>query len=194
MTNDQTPPADPTTLPDPEDITEADLGQAPPRPESKKQRRFGGTHRQIHGAQRLYKFTAWLTGIFLLLLVVQMIVKYGFGYEMFAGGTAEDGTEFIVGFYHRDAVLEGINISLLVLIVHGWLYVLYLLASFRLWSMMRWGGMRLLAMAGGGIVPFLSFIVEKQVNHQADRELREHPEKLQIGRASCRERGRTTGG
>ncbi|HIW47502.1 MAG TPA: DUF3817 domain-containing protein [Candidatus Yaniella excrementigallinarum] len=176
MTDKPTPPVDPSTLPDPEDITEADLGQAPPRPEAKNKRRFGGTYRQIHSAQRLYKFTAWLTGIFLLLLVLQMIIKYGFGYEMFAAGTAEDGTEFIVGFYNREAVLDGVNISLLVLIVHGWLYVAYLLGCFRLWSMMRWGGMRLLAMAGGGVVPFLSFFVERRVNHQTDRELAEYPD------------------
>src|SRR5699024_10498019 len=112
MTDKPTPPVDPSTLPDPEDITEADLGQAPPRPEAKNKRRFGGTYRQIHSAQRLYKFTAWLTGIFLLLLVLQMIIKYGFGYEMFAAGNAEDGTEFIVGFYNREAVLDGVNISL----------------------------------------------------------------------------------
>lgn len=176
MTQDNTPPVDPDTLPDPEDITEADIGQAPPRPESQKKRRFGGTHRQIRGAQKLYKFTSWLTGIFLLLLVIQMIVKYGFGYEMFVGGITEDGTEFVLGFHHRDAVLEGINISLLVLIVHGWLYVLYLLSCFRLWSMIRWGGVRLLAMAGGGVVPFLSFFVEKKVNRQVDQELAAHPE------------------
>jgi integral membrane protein len=171
-----TPPVDPTTLPDPEDITEADVGQAPPRPEGKKKRRFGGTHRQIRSAQKLYKITAWLTGLFLLLLVVQMIVKYGFGQELFAGGTTEDGTEFVVGLYHEQAVVDGVNISLLILIVHGWLYVLYLLGCFRLWAMMRWGGVRLLAMAGGGVVPFLSFIVEKQVNRQVEEELAAHPE------------------
>lgn len=68
------------------------------------------------------------------------------------------------------------NISLLILIVHGWLYVLYLLGCFRLWSMMRWGGVRLLAMAGGGVVPFLSFIVEKRVNRNVEEELAAHPE------------------
>ena len=174
--NKNTPPVDPTTLPDPEDITEADLGQAPPRPESTKKRRFGGTHRQIRSAMGLYKFTSWLTGIFLLLLVLQMIVKYGFQRELFAGGATEDGNEFVLGLFHEQAVVEGINISLLVLIVHGWLYVLYLLACFRLWSMMRWGGVRLLAMAGGGVVPFLSFFVEKKVNRQAEAELAAHPE------------------
>lgn len=174
--NNTTPPVDPDSLPDPQDITEADLGEAPPRPQATKKHRFGGTHRQIRSALGLYKFTSWLTGIFLLLLVIQMIVKYGFGYELFAAGTAEDGSEFIVGLYHRDAVLEGTNISLIILIVHGWLYVLYLLSSFRLWSMMRWNGMRLMAMAGGGVVPFLSFFVEKRVNKHATQQLAQHPE------------------
>lgn len=176
MTDKTQPPVDPSTLPNPEDITEADLGPAPPRPEAKKKRRFGGTHRQIRSAQRLYKFTAWLTGIFLLLLVAQMIVKYGFGYELFAGGTAEDGSEFVLGLYHEDAVLEGVNISLIVLIVHGWLYVAYLLGCFRLWAMMRWGGVRLLAMAGGGVVPFLSFFVETRVNQDVEREIAANPD------------------
>src|SRR5699024_2179914 len=89
-TDNPAPPVYPSTQPAPEDITKADLGQALPRPEATNNRRFGGTYRQIHNAQRLYKFTAWLTGIFLLLLVLQMIIKYGFGYEMFAAGTAED--------------------------------------------------------------------------------------------------------
>ena len=38
MTDKSNPPVDPSTLPDPEDITEDDLGQAPPRPEAKKKR------------------------------------------------------------------------------------------------------------------------------------------------------------
>src|SRR5699024_1260030 len=176
MTDKSNPPVDPSTLPEQEDITEADLGQAPPRPEAKKKRRFGGTHRQIRGAQKQYKYTARLTDSFQLVLVLQMILQYGFGYELFAGGTAEDGTEFIVGLYHQDAVLEGVNISLIVLIVHGWLYVAYLLGCFRLWAMMRWGGLRLLSMAGGGVVPFLSFVVETRVNREVERELAAHPE------------------
>src|SRR5699024_12302651 len=93
MTDKSNPPVDPSTLPDPEDIAEADLGQAPPRPEAKKKRRSGGTHRQIRGAQKLYKLTAWLTGSVRLLLVLQMIVKYGLGDGLIEGGTTSAGQD-----------------------------------------------------------------------------------------------------
>ena len=55
---------------------------------------------------------------------------------------------------------QGVNISLLILMIHGWFYVVYLLACFRVWSLMRWPFGRLLLLAGGGVVPFLSFFME----------------------------------
>lgn len=182
MRHPQSEPVNPAELPDPEQITEADLPPAPPRP-SGTQRRFGGTNRQIRGALTFYKICAWLTGILLLLLVAEMVLKYGFNLELFAGGTRvglEDasaaGATNVLGFHPAGEIVDGINISLLILIVHGWMYVVYLLASFRLWSLMRWNGMRLLLMAGGGVVPFLSFIVEKQIHRQTVAEVQAHPE------------------
>jgi integral membrane protein len=44
--------------------------------------------------------------------------------------------------------------------VHGWLYVLYLYACFRVWTETRWSFFRFLVMAAGGVVPFLSFFTE----------------------------------
>lgn len=55
---------------------------------------------------------------------------------------------------------DGINISLAILVVHGWFYVVYLFSCFRVWSLMRWGFPRFLLLATGGIVPFASFILE----------------------------------
>lgn len=173
-------PVDPATLPDPEDITEADLPEAPPRPETQTEatRRFGGTHRQITGALTFYKITAWLTGIMLLLLVAEMVLKYAFGLELFASGVLMDNTENTLSFQNSDNITGAVNISLLVLIVHGWMYVIYLVACFRLWSLMRWAFPTLLAMAGGGVVPFLSFIVEMKVDKRTRQELAENPEGL----------------
>jgi hypothetical protein len=51
-------------------------------------------------------------------------------------------------------------LSIGILIVHGWLYVMYLFAGFRLWSMMRWPIGKFLIIALGGVIPVLSFIVE----------------------------------
>jgi integral membrane protein len=66
---------------------------------------------------------------------------------------------------------EGFNVSLAILIVHGWIYVVYLLASFRLWSLLRWPFRRLFAMALGGVVPFLSFFVERPLHRIALADL-----------------------
>ena len=93
-------------------------------------------------------------------------------------GTTITGEPNVFSFQPVDSVTDGFNLSIAVLIAHGWLYVVYLVAAFRLWSLMRWHGMRLLLIAGGGVVPFLSFIVEKRVHAETLRELAAHPEAL----------------
>ncbi|MDQ1546513.1 MAG: hypothetical protein QOH69_1417, partial [Actinomycetota bacterium] len=57
--------------------------------------------------------------------------------------------------------------------VHGWFYVVYLLADFTLWSRMRWPFAMFILIALGGVVPFLSFIAEHFVAKRARRELAE---------------------
>ena len=168
-------PVDPASLPDPEDITEADLPEPPPRP-GREHRRFAGTQQQIRSATRLYVVCAWITGIMLLLLVAEMVLKYGMHVELYAGGTTLDGDANGLGLHPTDSVTGGVNLSLFILIAHGWMYVVYLLASFRLWSLMRWEPLRLLAMAGGGVVPFLSFVVEKRMTRVVRDELHRFPD------------------
>ena len=168
-------PVDPASLPDPEDITEADLPEPPPRP-GRERRRFAGTRRQIGSAMRFYIVCAWITGIMLLLLVAEMVFKFGLHVELFAGGTTVDGVANTLSFQPTRSMSGGVNLSLFILIAHGWMYVVYLLACFRLWSLMRWSPMRLLAMAGGGVVPFLSFVVEKRMTRVVRAELEQHPE------------------
>lgn len=167
-------PVDPDTLPDPEDITEDDLGPAPARPAAA--RRFAGTRQQIRGAKTFFKVCAWITGIMLLLLVVEMIAKYGFGNEVFAGGVTADGVENSFGFHPEDSVTGGVNLSSAILIAHGWMYVVYLFAGFRVWNLMRWAPSRLFLMAGGGVVPFLSFFVEKKIDRDVEAELHRFPD------------------
>lgn len=70
------------------------------------------------------------------------------------------------------------NLSLGILIAHGWFYVVYLFACFRVWSLMRWGFVRFVTLALGGIVPLLSFFMESRVAREvkaylAEREARE---------------------
>lgn len=116
----------------------------------------------IRGALKFYQVASVITGVMLLLLCAEMIVKYFLGYELFLGGAGG-----FLWFAQVDAFGEstgdGINLSLLILITHGWFYVVYLFACFRVWSLMRWGFVRFVTLALGGIVPLLSFFMELRV-------------------------------
>jgi integral membrane protein len=126
------------------------------------------TFPKIRSALKLYRVTSIITGTFLLLLVLMMVTRYGFGVDIGFGGNYG-------GFYllDKEQITDagGINISTIILILHGWFYVLYLFSDFRLWSLMRWTFPRFIIIALGGVVPFLSFIVERQYHRLASAEL-----------------------
>lgn len=155
------------------------LPEVPPAeddPMPTRQRAFAGTASQIRAAARFYKVAAYITGVMLLLLVVEMILKYGFKLVAYAGGTHVAGGSNLFSLVQEGQVTGGVNVSIAVLIAHGWLYVLYLFAVFLLWSRMRWGLGQFVAIALGGVVPFLSFVMEARVHHQVEKELAKHPE------------------
>lgn len=87
---------------------------------------------KIKSALFRYRVMAWVTGIWLLLLVAEMIAKYGFG---------------VTGF-------EVIGI------VHGWIYVIYLICTVDLAMKVRWPAVKTVLTCLAGTVPFLSFWVE----------------------------------
>lgn len=124
---------------------------------------------KIRGALKFYAVFAYVTGIMLLLLCTEMIVKYGYHYELYAFGSG--------GFLSFAKVLDGgpkglistgdgVNLSTGILIAHGWLYVVYLFSDFRLWSFMRWPFTKFIYIALGGVIPFLSFFVEGAMSRQ----------------------------
>ena len=104
-----------------------------------------------------FKVSAIVTGVFLLLLVVMMICRYGLGADIELGGP-----EGFLALTPRD-LITGVNLSTIILIVHGWLYVVYLAFDFLLWRFTRWSFGRFLFIALGGIVPLLSFFFEFRV-------------------------------
>lgn len=141
-------------------------------------RRFGGTESQIRSALWFYMVCAWVSGVFLLLLVAEMVTRYGFGYDLVAGGTwAETGKPNMLGMRDNElmTITGGVNISTWILIIHGWFYVIYLLSCFRIWLMMRWPFPQLIVMALGGVVPFLSFVVERKIHRSTVAELAANP-------------------
>jgi integral membrane protein len=90
----------------------------------------------------------------LLLLCLEIITRYVIGYDLELGGQFG-----FLALVPHDQV-TAVNLSTTVLVIHGWLYVIYLIACFWLWSLMRWPFLRLIVLALGGIIPVLSFILE----------------------------------
>ena len=129
----------------------------------------------IRGALRFYQVCSVITGTMLLLLVAEMIAKYAVGYELFLGGSG--GLLWFAPVVDTAAGLEstgdGFNLSLGILVAHGWFYVVYLVSCFRVWSLMRWDLWRLAMLALGGVVPFLSFFMEARVGRDVKRYLKQ---------------------
>lgn len=132
---------------------------------------------RIRGALKFYQVASVITGVLLLALCVEMIMKYAFGLELELGGTQG----FLV-FVPGDTV-TAVNLSTGILIVHGWFYVVYLFSDFRLWSLMRWPFGRFILIALGGIIPFLSFFLEARIG----REVRAYLEGREAGARAAAE-------
>ncbi len=115
---------------------------------------------RIRLALKLYRITSIITGSFLLLLCLMMVFRYILGVDIELGGP--------FGFLYLNPreQITAINLSTIILIAHGWFYVLYVLSDFNLWSPMRWKPLRLLIMFLGGIVPLLSFILERRIHRE----------------------------
>lgn len=108
----------------------------------------------------LYKVFAYATGTFLLLVCVEVLLRYAFGSEVVVGGAL--GPVALVPDEQVKAV-GGFNLSVAVLIAHGYLFIAYLISDFILITVMRYPITRFLLIAAGGVIPALSFIMEARV-------------------------------
>lgn len=102
------------------------------------------TAAQVKGALTRYRVMAWAAGIGLLLLLVNMYLRYVADVE---------------------TVLD------LVPRVHGFVYMGYLVTVFDLAFRMRWPLRRSILVCLAGTVPFLSFVAEHRVTQQTKRAL-----------------------
>jgi len=120
---------------------------------------------RIRGALKFYQVASVITGVMLLLLCTEMLLKYTpIGVELELGGARG-----FLAFVPAGTVLA-VNLSTGILIAHGWFYVVYLFSDFRLWSLMRWPFWRFIVIALGGVIPFLSFFLEARIA----REVKEY--------------------
>jgi hypothetical protein len=139
---------------------------------------------RIRGALKFYMIASNITGVMLLLLTAEMLLKYVWSLELYAFGP--NGLLSLEPVVETPEGLEstgvGVNLSTGILIAHGWFYVVYLFSNFRLWSLMRWPFWKLLLLASGGIVPFLSFFLEARIG----REVRAYLAKREADAAAVR--------
>jgi integral membrane protein len=112
---------------------------------------------RIRTTLAVYRVSAIVTGIFLLLLCLLMVFRFGFHQDVELGGP--------FGFLalQQKELIVGVNLSTAILIAHGWLYVLYLGLDFILWRLLRFSFGRFLFIALGGVIPLLSFFFEFRV-------------------------------
>jgi cytochrome c oxidase subunit IV len=130
----------------------------------------------IRGVLKYFKVTSYITGIFLILIMVLWGIRLTIQADLWLGGPEA----FLqLAYYSVDSSGEkigfptsGIDITVISLIVHGWLYVAYLFGDFRLWTLMRWSFFRFLLIALGGIIPLLSFFTERHYTKVAEAELK----------------------
>lgn len=94
---------------------------------------------KIRPALLRYRVLAYATGIWLLVLVVEMVAKYGFD---------------------NDSLPSWIPV------VHGWVYLVYLILTIDLAIKVRWPALRTIGTLLAGTVPFLSFFIEHKRTKQ----------------------------
>ncbi|WP_099025548.1 DUF3817 domain-containing protein [Mycolicibacterium palauense] len=87
---------------------------------------------KIRSALLAYRVMAWATGLWLIALCYEMVMKYGFG----------------------DDSLSWIGI------VHGWVYFVYLLCTANLAVKVRWPIGKTVGVLIAGTIPLLGIIVE----------------------------------
>lgn len=93
----------------------------------------------------VFRVMAFIVGVGLLLLVVHMVLRYGFDNRALAWWPSP----------------------------HGWFYMVYLVATALLGFELRWGLGRMVGVMLAGCVPFLSFWVERRVARQALAQIEE---------------------
>jgi integral membrane protein len=97
------------------------------------------TTKATGGALIRFRVLAYIVGVGLLALVASMVLKYGFHNP-------------------RPVALVGP--------AHGFLYVVYLLFAFDLALKARWSVKGTLLVLVAGMIPFLSFVIERRVTHK----------------------------
>ena len=128
---------------------------------------------KIKKVLRFYKASSYVTGGFLILLMITWGIRRlpFLGFDLWLLGPNGFFSFEQYGVDGEGLPDVGFNLTVWILIVHGWLYVVYLFADFRIWTLMRWSFTRFLLIALGGVIPFLSFYTENRYAKMAHEQL-----------------------
>ncbi len=96
-----------------------------------------------HKALTFFKVMAFIVGIGLLVLVAEMVLRYGFD-------------NHALDWWPQP---------------HGFIYMLYLVATANLGFKVGWGLGKMVLVMLAGCVPFLSFVVERSVAREVEGRL-----------------------
>lgn len=95
------------------------------------------------GALGRYRVMAYVTGTMLLILCLEVVLHYA----------------------AHNYALEWVPR------LHGFVYLVYLVTVWDLWSRMRWSWGRLVTMVLAGVVPVMSFVLEGRVRTDAEARI-----------------------
>ncbi len=101
----------------------------------------------IRSRLTFFKVMAFIVGVGLLVLVVEMVLAYGFGMK---------GEDNPLSWWPQP---------------HGFIYMVYLVATALLGFKVGWSLGRMVLVMLAGCVPFLSFWVERRVAAEVESEL-----------------------
>ncbi|MFD8527020.1 DUF3817 domain-containing protein [Streptosporangium canum] len=102
----------------------------------------------VDSALKPFRILAYVVGVMLLVLVTCIVLRYGFDIE---------------------------GPSKIVSPIHGFLYMLYLVAAMNLGMKARWSWPYIVGVMLAGTVPLLSFVFERKVTRRVEAELAAAP-------------------
>ncbi|OUC90617.1 DUF3817 domain-containing protein [Streptosporangium minutum] len=102
----------------------------------------------VDSALKPFRILAYVVGVMLLVLVTCIVLRYGFDIE---------------------------GPSKIVSPIHGFLYMLYLVATMNLGMKARWSWPYIVGVMLAGTVPLLSFVFERKVTRRVEAELAAAP-------------------
>ena len=109
----------------------------------------------LRSALTRYRVLAWVTGVFLLLLTLHVLVQWRqSATEGLAFGDAPGLGRWVPGAQHW------------VPMVHGYLYLVYVIVAVDLWFRTRLPAGRMVLVVLAGTIPFMSFVAERSVTHE----------------------------